>query len=280
MTQELTLGEFYKETRERLGYTQRDAATVYCNHSLISRFENNQTILRADKLLIAINGLDMTPTEFFALHANYQPNRLQTFNQKMSNYIISGNIEGLKKMVKPKPSKRQDKIFNILVKCAIFDLTDEMLITKSERRFINQYFWGINLWTTYEVSIFSQCLEVLDDSEVYDIGQDIFKSDEFSKIIDANLELVKKTLLNLYVHLICRGSYRHAEMLREKIDSLTTEWDMEEKIVLYLFEKFSLYKKEKSPELLQVIQDDIQNMNRYGATGMAKRIAMFIEKNN
>jgi transcriptional regulator with XRE-family HTH domain len=64
MTTELELGAFYRETRERLGYTQRDVESAYCNHSLISRFENGETVLWADKLLLAINGLDMTPTEF------------------------------------------------------------------------------------------------------------------------------------------------------------------------------------------------------------------------
>lgn len=83
MTIELDLGAFYKETREKLGYSQRDAESVYCDHSLISRFENGETVLRADKLLMAINGLDLTPTEFFVWHGDYLPNRLQMFNKKI-----------------------------------------------------------------------------------------------------------------------------------------------------------------------------------------------------
>src|SRR5574340_1382845 len=79
MTIELELGAFYKETREKLGYSQRDAESTYCDHSLISRFENGETVLRADKLLMAINGLDLTPTEFFVWHGEYLPNRLQIF---------------------------------------------------------------------------------------------------------------------------------------------------------------------------------------------------------
>lgn len=278
MTTELELGAFYRETRERLGYTQRDVESAYCNHSLISRFENGETVLRADKLLLAINGLDMTPTEFFVSHGNYQPNRLQIFNQKMSRYIIIEDIEGLKKLLKPRANKKQDKIFNILVKCAIFDLSDEMLVTKSERQFIERHFTEIKQWTIHEVNVFTQCLEVLEDADAYDIGQDILKSDEYSKIITANAETVKKTLLNLYVHLVCHSSYRYADKLKESINQFITEWDIEEKIILYLFEKFSLYKQEKSPELLEEIQDDIQNLTRYGATGIAKRLAMFIEK--
>lgn len=278
MTVELELGAFYKETREKLGYSQRDVESAYCDHSLISRFEKGETVLRADKLLLAINGLDMTPTEFFLSHGNYQPNRLQIFDKKMASYIMTEDIDGLKKLIKSKATKKEEKFFNILVKCAIFDLSDEMLVTKSERKFVEKHFAQIKLWTMYEVGLFSHCLEALDDDEVYDIAQDILKNDEFSKIIASNAYLTKKMLVNLYVHLICHGSYRRAEKLKKDIDVFLTEWDMEEKIILHLFEKFSFYRQEKSPELLVEIQDDIQILNRFGATGMAKRMAMFIEK--
>ena len=278
MTIELELGAFYKETREKLGYSQRDAESEYCDHSLISRFENGETVLRADKLLMAINGLDLTPTEFFVWHGEYLPNRLQIFNKKMSAYAINEDVDGLKTLLKTRAIRNEDKIFNILVKCAIFDLSDEMLIIKSERKFIEKHFNNVKQWTIYEMSVFAHCLEAIDDAEVYDIGQDILKSDEFSKIIASNAALAKKTLVNLYVHLICHGSYRYAEKLKRGIDNFLTEWDMSEKIILHIFEKFSLYRQEKNPELLSEIQDDIQILNRFGATGMAKRMTLFIEK--
>ena len=191
MTIELDLGAFYKETREKLGYSQRDAESVYCDHSLISRFENGETVLRADKLLMAINGLDLTPTEFFVWHGDYLPNRLQMFNKKMNAYVINGDVEGLKTLLKTRAIRNEDKIFNIVAKCAIFDLSDEMLITKSERKFIEKHFNGVKQWTIYEMSVFAHCLEVLDVGEAYDIGQDILKSDEFSKIIASNAALAK-----------------------------------------------------------------------------------------
>ena len=278
MTIELELGAFYKETREKLGYSQRDAESAYCDHSLISRFENGETVLRPDKLLMAINGLDLTPTEFFVWHGEYLPNRLQIFNKKMSAYAINEDVDGLKTLLKTRAIRNEDKIFNILVKCAIFDLSDEMLIIKSERKFIEKHFNNVKQWTIYEMSVFAHCLEAIDDAEVYDIGQDILKSDEFSKIIDSNATLAKKTLVNLYVHLICHGSYRYAEKLKQGINDLLTEWDMSEKIILHIFEKFSLYRQEKSPELLAEIQDDLQILNRFGATGMAKRMTLFIKK--
>ncbi|GFH43426.1 transcriptional regulator [Lactococcus hodotermopsidis] len=278
MTVEQELGQFYKKTRKKRNYTQRDAASPYCDHTLISRFEKGETMLGADKLLLAINGLDMTPTEFFVSHGNYQPNRLQIFDQKMGRYIMAGDTEGLKNLLKPNSKVKEDKLFNILIKCAIYDTSDEMLLTKADRKYAEDYFEKIEQWTLFDVSFFAKCLEALDDDEAFDIGQDILENHKFSSILSGNAEVTKKTLVNLYVHLICHGSHRRAERLKDKFDDFLTEWDMEEKILLHFFENVSFYKQGKSPELLKEIQDDIQTLEKFGATGMAKRIAMFIEK--
>ena len=87
------------------------------------------------------------------------------------------------------------------------------------------------------------CLEILDEDEVYDLGQDMLASDELSQIIAFNDEVVKKTAINLYFYLISKGWYRRAERIEKKIDELLTEWDMEEKISLHIFKKFLKYKK-------------------------------------
>ncbi|GHU38750.1 hypothetical protein FACS1894192_11110 [Bacilli bacterium] len=99
-----------------------------------------------------------------------------------------------------------------------------------------------------------------------------------SAIIAFNSEIVKKTAINLYVYLISKGWYRRAEKIEEELDKFLTEWDMEEKISLHIFKKFAKYKKEKSPELLEEIQDEIEMLKKLGVTGIANRFAMDIER--
>lgn len=47
-----------------------------------------------------------------------------------------------------------------------FDLSDEMLVTKSERQFIGGHFTEIKQWTIHEVNVFAQCLEVLEEDAI------------------------------------------------------------------------------------------------------------------
>lgn len=275
----LEIGAYYKQVREERGYTLADVAmsSVYLDKSQLSRFESGESMLSADRFLAAIHGLNMTVTEFIALMST-EPSQYHVFSKKMMAYVMVGDIAGLKGLLKPKTKRKMDKIFNILVKSAILDLSRENLVTNAEKQFLESYFFNIPYWTFFDVNIFGMCLEILDEKEVYDVGQDMLKSHELSQIIAFNGEIVKKTAVNLYVYLICKGWFRRAENIGKELDKLLTEWDMEEKISIHIFKKFATYKKEKRPELLKEVQGDIQTLKKLGAVGMANRLAMDIEK--
>lgn len=275
----LEIGMYYKQVREERGYTLADVAmsSDYLDKSQLSRFESGQSMLSADRFLTAINGLNMTVTEFFALRS-VEPSHYGIFSKKIMSYVMVGDITGLKGLIKPKARMKMDKIFNILVKSAILDISRENLVTSSEKKFLETYLLTIPYWTFFDVNIFGMCLEILDEKEVYDLGQDMLVSHELTQIIAFNSEIVKKTGVNLYVYLISKGWYRRAENIEKELDKLLTEWDMEEKISIHIFKKFAQYKEEKNPELFKAVQDDIYKLKKLGAVGIANRFAMEIEK--
>lgn len=275
----LEIGIYYKQAREERGYTLADIAmsSAYLDKSQLSRFESGENMLSADRFLAAINGLNMTVTEFFALRSA-EPSQYCVFSKKIMSYVMVGDLAGLKGLIKPKARMKMDKIFNILIKSAILDLSRENLVTSSEKKFLESYLFNIPYWTFFDVNIFGMCLEILDDEDVYDLGQDMLTSHEMTQIITFNGEIVKKTGINLYIYLITKGWYRRAENIEIELGKLLTEWDMEEKISIHIFQTFAKYKKERSPELLKAVQDDIQSLKNLGAVGIAKRFTTEIEK--
>lgn len=68
----LELGELYKELRMARGLKQKDVAKDNLSVSQLSKFENGQTMLAADKLLLAIQGIHMTFSEFGYALTQYQ----------------------------------------------------------------------------------------------------------------------------------------------------------------------------------------------------------------
>lgn len=276
-TQEI--GTYYKQIREERGYTLSDVAMTsdYLDKSQLSRFENGESMLSADRFVAAIKGLNMTESEFLALKST-EPSQYHVFATKIMKYVMASDIVSLKSLIKPKARMKMDKIFNVLVKSAIFDISKENLVTDAEKKYLERYLLNIPQWTFFEVNIFGMCLEILDEDEVYDLGQDMLKSNELAQIIAFNAEVVKKTAINLYAYLISKGWYRRAERIGEELDKLLTEWDMEERISFNIYRKFLQYKQEKSSELLEEVQNDIEMLKKLGVTGIANRFAVDIEK--
>lgn len=278
MTEQMDLRTYYKMKREERGYTYGEIASDFLHTTQISRFEKGENMFSAECLLLAIKGLNMTPDEFFALMPNYTPSQLHIFSKKMRGYVMVNDLEKMKALLKPRAKKKIDRIKNLMVKSAILDVSGEDLITNSERRFVRDYLENIKQWTQFEVYIFGLCLKAFDDEDVYDLGLDMVKSDELSHLIDSHAELVKKTLVNLYVHFICKNRYTYARKIKEKLEELINEWDMEAKIIIHLFSNFAIFKQEKSPELFEEIQGDIQVLKKFGVIGLANRIAIFMER--
>lgn len=271
------LGSFYKETRLRRGYKLLDIETENLHHTKLSRFERGETMLSARAFVLAVNAIDMTMAEFFVSKDSNQFNRLQEFGKKMGTHIMSEDIVSMKALLIPRAKKNYDKIFNILIKCAIFDISKENILTKKEQMFITEYFLNLEIWTLYDISLLGLCLEAIDIVEMYDIAQDLLYKDEFLELLSEHEMSVKKALINIYVHLICKGKLTKAENLERDLNEHLTEWDMEERIIFYVFKNILQYKREKKIELLKEIQDDIQCLRKFGATGMATRFELFLK---
>lgn len=64
MIEKMELGEFYKELRLARKLKQSDVACDGLTASQLSKFELGQSMLSADKLILAIQGINVTFDEF------------------------------------------------------------------------------------------------------------------------------------------------------------------------------------------------------------------------
>lgn len=274
----MALGAYYKKTREARGYSIAEIETDYLHSSQLSRFEKGKSMFSAECLLLAIQRLNMTPTEFFALMPNYEPSRLHVLVQELSNHIIENDITKMKQMLKPKAKKTIDRLFNVILKAAIVASSEEALLTNQDRQLVYDYLTSIQQWTLFEMDVFSNCLDVLDIKTAYYLGLEMLESDELSKLLYDHGYIVKRTLANLYVHLIKHDYYTFANTIKSELSKLFNTWDMEGKIIIYMFDTFASYKRRKSAKLFETIQQDIQSLKRFGATALAESIEMLMEK--
>ncbi|MDR1606166.1 MAG: hypothetical protein LBS41_03530 [Streptococcaceae bacterium] len=276
--EQMDLWVYYKMIREERGYTYGEIACDFLHRSQLSRFEKGKNMFSAECLLAAIKGLNMTPEEFFALMPNHSPNQIHVFNAKMREYVMANDLEGMKSLLKPRAKKKIDRIHNLMIKVALLDTSGEDLMITSDRQFVRDYLDNIKQWTQFEVYVLGLCLKAFDDDDIYDLALDMIKSNDLSRLVASHEELVKKTLLNIYVYFICMNRYEYSRKIKAEIESLINEWDMEAKIILHIFGTFATFKQKDSPELLDEIQGDIQVLKKFGVTGLADRLVMFMKR--
>lgn len=92
------LGAHYRKVRESRGYSMGDVTSNHLNKSQVSRFENGTQMLLLDGFMHAINGLNMTASEFFLTIGNFEGGNLHRFGEKLQSYIVTQDIEGLKSL--------------------------------------------------------------------------------------------------------------------------------------------------------------------------------------
>ena len=68
----LQIGELYRELRLARGLKLKDVANQQLSLSQLSKFENGQTMIAADKLLVALSGIHMSLAEFGHALNHYQ----------------------------------------------------------------------------------------------------------------------------------------------------------------------------------------------------------------
>ena len=92
----MELGELYRELRIARGLKLKDVVRDNLSLSQLSRFENGQTMLSADRMLLAISGIHMTFAEFGYALNNYKETPYFAVGKKIMELYGKQDVEGLK----------------------------------------------------------------------------------------------------------------------------------------------------------------------------------------
>lgn len=97
----------------------------------------------------------------------------------------------------------------------------------------------------FDTTVFSMCLEALDTELVYHLGLQLIEKNTFYKTLPYNAQIVKRTLVNVYVYMIFRGCFVYAEEFEKQLSTLLKPTDTDEKITIQFFKKILISRKEK-----------------------------------
>ena len=217
----MQLGELYRELRIARGLKLKDVARENLSVSQLSRFENGQSMLAADKLLIAISGIHMTFSEFGHAINNYQEPKYFQLSTKIAELYNKQDIEGLKALLE---SEKGSEVFDVyerlnglIIKAYIYNLDPTYVIPEEETNFLTSYLYEIEEWTEFELFIlnlivllvtyrkFYQATYFIESLEKIITYQDMLAMTylNFLKKLIANLEDGTDDLSNLEHFIVC-----------------------------------------------------------------------------
>ncbi|MFM1610405.1 Rgg/GadR/MutR family transcriptional regulator [Streptococcus mutans] len=251
------LGELYRELRVARGLKMKDVVSDKLSQAQLSKFENGQTMLSADKLLTAISAIHMSFAEFE--HAYYQYEDSSFFKQAklISKYHSNKNIEGLEKLLIIHDNNSEtydvyDKLNKLVIRCVIHDLNPEYIISDDDKDFITTYLYSIEEWTEYELYIFGNTLQVLSDSDLIFLSKSFIERDSLYLSIPNNNFRTQLVVLNIIFVLLERKKDYCVHYFMKHLESILTYQDMFVKTVLIFLKKVLNYREGKGTHLIDL----------------------------
>ena len=197
----MQLGELYRELRIARGLKLKDVARENLSVSQLSRFENGQSMLAADKLLIAISGIHMTFSEFGHAINNYQEPKLFHLVNKISNLYNQQDIDGLYKLLETEKNSEVFDVYNrlneLIIKTSIYALDPTYVISDEEKIFLTTYLYEIEEWTEYELLVFGNTMSILSESDLIFLGKAFVDRDKVYLSLPSHKKNAEVVFLNL-----------------------------------------------------------------------------------
>lgn len=254
------LGDLYKELRVARGLKQKDVAREGLSIAQLSKFENGQTMLSADKLLIAIESIHMTFEEFGHKLNNYELPKDIILGKKISSLFLKQDIKGLEyllaEVLQSEETDQYQRIQSFIIENAIHSLDQNYERNIEDRKVLVDYLLSIESWTWFELYVFGNTMTLISDEDLLFFGHHLSERTKEYSFLTHNLNSLKLTYVNLIGELISRKIYKQVPLFINELEKLLFPYDMLEIMLLKFLKLVYGYLKSKNSkkEIKQFIE--------------------------
>ncbi|CAD0139886.1 helix-turn-helix domain-containing protein [Streptococcus thermophilus] len=263
----MDLGELFRELRIARGLKLKDVASDKLSVSQLSKFENGQTMLSSDKLLVAISGIHMNFSEFGYALNNYQEPEFFKLGEKIAALHSKQDIDGLKKLLVTYKGCESFDVYNrlnlLVIKVAIHSLDNSSLITDEDKEFLTNYLYEIEAWTEYELYIFGNTMSILSDSDLIFLGKAFEERSKLYSSLTSHKKSAEIAFLNLILILIERKEIYYVRYFMSKLEEILNYQDMFAITYLHVLKQVSDYLN-GDVKSIEKIDNDINMIEKLG----------------
>lgn len=234
-TSQMGLGEFYKDLRRSRLVKQKEVVGRDFTVAQLSRFESGKSMLAADKLIQAVEGINMTMEEFTYKYHGYKEAPHIELANLISDLYYRQDREGLQTLLNSDFLKAEGQLYarlnEIVIKVALAALDGQSDFDEEDRKFLSDYLFVIEEWTSFELYLFMNAQMLLNDRLLLDFAYDLCKEGKSFNKLRKHQELIKITILNTISELFERGIYHQVSYYLDKIESMADFKDIFIKLV-------------------------------------------------
>ena len=235
------LGQVFRFFREARHISLSEATGGEFSKSMLSRFENGQSELSAQKLFSALSAIH-TETEEFTVAAGIQDHHSHKELLSHIQDLLQANQHDLleelyleKKKISQNSKEANDWVERLIVKAYLCALKESEKASPDELDFLHDYLFSVDIWGRYELKLFSICTPVLSLDLFSQYTKEILSRNDFTALFTNNRNTLHTTFLNGYLLAISQENIAHADYFQQVIERHFYEENETYFRIVYLF---------------------------------------------
>ena len=219
------LGKVFKELRESRKISLRKATGGRFSASLLSRFENGQSEISAQKLFAALENIHANVEELLFLARDFHHDANSEFRNQLFKAVNPKDLTSLHTLYQreyqkiPFSKDKQEHILNaILIKSYMKAIDETITLTSEEERVLHDYLFSVEIWGLYELSFFSFCSPLLSVQLLTKYTREMLRKSDFLQGVGKNRNMMHTLLLNGFMACIEAGDFTNALYFKKQIE--------------------------------------------------------------
>lgn len=215
------LGQAFKELRESRKISLRKATGGRFSASLLSRFENGQSEISAQKLFAAHANVE----ELLFLARDFHHDANSEFRNQLFKAVNPKDLTSLHTLYQreyqkiPFSKDKQEHILNaILIKSYMKAIDETITLTSEEERVLHDYLFSVEIWGLYELSFFSSCSPLLSVQLLTKYTREMLRKSDFLQGVGKNRNMKHTLLLNGFMACIEVDDFTNALYFKKQIE--------------------------------------------------------------
>ena len=219
------LGKVFKELRESRKTSLRKATGGRFSASLLSRFENGQSEISAQKLFSALENIHANVEELLFLARDFHHDANSEFRNQLFKAVNPKDLTSLHTLYQreyqkiPFSKDKQEHILNaILIKSYMKAIDETITLTSEEERVLHDYLFSVEIWGLYELSFFSSCSPLLSVQLFTKYTREMLRKSDFLQGVGKNRNMMHTLLLNGFMACIEVDDFTNALYFKKQIE--------------------------------------------------------------